>query len=152
MTIQWSEKTPITCQTTKKQKGSYLTVRIKNKIFPKAFLSWKQDQMRSDWTNVERFVDLFIKMDDLRLSDFREMRLKSKVEIDIAYSAVMGNDFDAYLGETYSFLATGLAASIFKADGWYISHLRNFTALTGSSALLRNTTILQLITPYILFQ
>ena len=56
-------------------------------------------------------------MDDLRLSDFREMRLKSKVEIDIAYSAVMGNDFDAYLGETYSFLATALAASIFKADG-----------------------------------
>ena len=47
-------------------------------------------------------------MDDLHLSDFREMRLKSKVEIDIAYSAVMGNDFDAYLGETYSFLARGL--------------------------------------------
>ena len=41
-----------------------------------------------------------MKMDDLHLSDFREMRLKSKVEIDIAYSAVMGNDFDAYLGET----------------------------------------------------
>ena len=78
MTIQWSEKTLITCQITKKQKGSYLTVRIKNKIFPKAFLSWKQDQMRSDWTNVERFVDLFIKMDDLHQSDFREMRLKSK--------------------------------------------------------------------------
>ena len=78
MTIQWSGKTLITCQITKKQKGSYLTVRIKNKMFPKAFLSWKQDQMRSDWTNVERFVDLFIKMDDLHQSDFREMRLKSK--------------------------------------------------------------------------
>ena len=63
---------------------------------------------------MERFVDLFMKMDDLHLSDFREMRLKSKGEIDIAYSAVMGNDFDAYayLGETYSFLARGLAASI----------------------------------------
>ena len=52
-----------------------------------------------------------MKMDDLHLSDFREMRLKSKVEIDIAYSAVMGN---AYLGETYSFLARGLAASILR--------------------------------------
>ena len=55
---------------------------------------------------MERFVDLFMKMDDLHLSDFRE--------IDIAYSAVMGNDFDAYLGETYSFLARGLAASILR--------------------------------------
>ena len=63
---------------------------------------------------MERFVDLYMKMDDLHLSDFREMRLKSKVEIDIAYSAVLGNDFDAYLGETYSFLARGLAASILR--------------------------------------
>ena len=63
---------------------------------------------------MERFVDLYMKMDDLHLSDFREMRLKSKVEIDIAYSAVMGNDFDTYLGETYSFLARGLAASILR--------------------------------------
>ena len=55
-----------------------------------------------------------MKMDDLHLSDFREMRLKSKVEIDIAYSAVMGNDFDTYLGKTYSFLARGLAASILR--------------------------------------
>ena len=38
-------------------------------------------------------------MDDLHLSDFREMRLKSKGDFGIAYSAVMGNDFDAYLGK-----------------------------------------------------
>ena len=53
--------------------------------------------MRSDKTNVERFVDLFMKMDDLHLSDFREMRLKSKGDFDIAYSAVMGISLDAYL-------------------------------------------------------
>ena len=46
---------------------------------------------------MERFVDLFMKMDDLHLSDFREMRLKSKGDFDIAYSAVMGVGLDAYL-------------------------------------------------------
>ena len=46
---------------------------------------------------MERFVDLFMKMDDLHLSDFREMRLKSKGDFDIAYSAVMGVSLDAYL-------------------------------------------------------
>ena len=51
--------------------------------------------MRSDWTNVERFVDLFMKMNDLHLSDFREMRIKSKGDFYIAYSAVMGIGVDA---------------------------------------------------------
>ena len=46
---------------------------------------------------MERFVDLFMKMDDLHLSDFREMRLKSKGDFDIAYSAVVGVSLDAYL-------------------------------------------------------
>ena len=68
--------------------------------------------MRSDWTIVERFVDLFMKMDDLHLSDFREMGLKSKVDFDIAYSAVVGIGFDAYLREIYSFLVRGLAVPI----------------------------------------
>ena len=36
-------------------------------------------------------------MDDLHLSDFREMRLKSKGDFDIAYSAVMGIGLDVYL-------------------------------------------------------
>ena len=36
-------------------------------------------------------------LDDLHLSDFREMRLKSKGDFDIAYSAVMGISLDAYL-------------------------------------------------------
>ena len=36
---------------------------------------------------MEGFVDLFMNMDDLHLSDFREMRLKSKVDLDIAYFA-----------------------------------------------------------------
>ena len=31
--------------------------------------------MRSDKINLERFVDLFMKMDDLHQSDFREIRL-----------------------------------------------------------------------------
>ena len=46
---------------------------------------------------MERFVDLFMKMGDLHLSDFREMRLMSKGDFDIAYSAVMGVGLDAYL-------------------------------------------------------
>ena len=37
----------------------------------------------------EGFVYLFMNMDDLHLSDFREMRLKSKVDFDIAYFAVI---------------------------------------------------------------
>ena len=36
-------------------------------------------------------------MDDLHLSDFREMRLKSKGDFDIAHFAVMGIGLDAYL-------------------------------------------------------
>ena len=63
---------------------------------------------------MERFVDLFVKMDDLHLSYFREMRLKSKGDFDIAYSAVMDNNFDAYLGEIYSFLARGLTVPILR--------------------------------------
>ena len=43
---------------------------------------------------MERFVDLFMK---IHLSDFGEMRLKSKEDFDIAYSAVMGIGLDAYL-------------------------------------------------------
>ena len=38
-----------------------------------------------------------MKMDDLHLSDFREMRIMSKGDFDIAYSAVMGIGLDAYL-------------------------------------------------------
>ena len=39
---------------------------------------------------------------------------KSKGDFDISYSAVMGIDFNAYLGEIYSFLARGLAVPIFR--------------------------------------
>ena len=46
---------------------------------------------------MERFVDLFMKMDDLHLPDFREMRLKSKGDFDIAYSVVIGAGLDTYL-------------------------------------------------------
>ena len=46
---------------------------------------------------MEKFVDLFMKMDDLHQSDFGEMRLESKGDFDIAYSAVMGISLDAYL-------------------------------------------------------
>ena len=47
--------------------------------------------------NVEKFVDLFMKMDGLHLSDFREMRVMSKGDFDIPYSAVMGVGLDVYL-------------------------------------------------------
>ena len=52
---------------------------------------------------MERFADVFMKMDDLHLSDFREMRLKSKGDSDIAYSAVMGISLDAYLRKLIAF-------------------------------------------------
>ena len=100
---------------------------------------------------MEIFVDLFIKMDDLHLSDFREMRLKSKGDFNIAYSAVMGIGLNAYL-KKFIFSGQRFGCPNFKADKSYISHLRNIIALTGNSALLRNMTILNLITPYILFQ
>ena len=47
-------------------------------------------------------------LDDLHLSDFREMRLNSKGDFDIAYSEVMG------IEEIYSFQARGLAVPILK--------------------------------------
>ena len=53
--------------------------------------------MKSDWTNVERFLDLLREMDELHLSDSREMIHISKGDFDIVYSAVMGISLDAYL-------------------------------------------------------
>ena len=44
-----------------------------------------------------------MKIDALHLSDFREMRPKSKGDFDIAYSAVMGISLDAYLQELIVF-------------------------------------------------
>ena len=46
---------------------------------------------------MERCVGLFMKMDDLHLSDFRKIRIKSKGDFDTAYSAVKGISLDAYL-------------------------------------------------------
>ena len=79
-------------------------------------------------------------MDDLHLSDFRE-------DFDIACSVVMGISFNAYL-KKFIFSGQGFGCANFKAGISYISHLRNFIALTGNSALLRNMTILNLITPF----
>ena len=98
---------------------------------------------------MERFVDLFMKMDDLHLSDFKEKRLKSKGNFDIAYSAVMGIGLNAYL-KKFVFSSQGFGCANFEVDKSYISHLKNFIVLTGNSA--RNMTISHLITPYILFQ
>ena len=52
--------------------------------------------MRSDWNNVERFVDLFMKMDDLHQSDLEKWDLSQKGTFDIAYSAVPRISSDAY--------------------------------------------------------
>ena len=54
---------------------------------------------------MERFVDLFMKMDDLHLSDFREIRVTSKGDFGIVYSAVMGVGLDAYLWKLIVFKA-----------------------------------------------
>ena len=40
------------------------------------------------------------------------MRLTSKGDFDIAYTAVVGIGLDAYIKEIYSFLARGLAVPI----------------------------------------
>ena len=71
---------------------------------------------------MERFVDLFMKMDDLHLSDFREIGLKSKGDFDTAYAAVMGIGFNAYL-KKFIFSSQGFGCANFKADKSYISHL-----------------------------
>ena len=52
---------------------------------------------------MERFVDLFMKMDDLHPSDFGEVRPESKGDFNIAYSAVMGISLDAYLRNLIAF-------------------------------------------------
>ena len=53
-----------------------------------------------------------MKMDNLHLSDFREMRLTSKGKFDIAYYAVIGTHLDASLRKFIVFLAGGLAVPI----------------------------------------
>ena len=68
-------------------------------------------------------------MDDLHLSDFREMRLKSKGDYEIANSAVVSISFNDYL-KKFIFSGQGFGCANFKADKSYISHLRNFIALT----------------------
>ena len=75
-------------------------------------------------------------MDALHLSDFREMRLKSKGDFDIAYSAVMGIGLDAYL-QKLRVSSQGFDCANFKAEKSLISRLRNFIALTGSSNTLK---------------
>ena len=88
-----------------------------------------------------------MKMDDLYLSDFREMRLKSKGDFDIAYSTVMGIGFNAYL-KKFIFSSQGFGCDNFKSEKSYISH---FMARTGNSALSRNITIFHQITYLIFF-
>ena len=64
---------------------------------------------------MERFVDLFMKMDDLHLSDFREMRLESERDFDIAYSVVMSIGLDAYLWKLIVF-KPGVGCANLKAE------------------------------------
>ena len=70
--------------------------------------------MRSDQTNVERFIYLYMKI-DLHPTDFREMRLKLKGDFYIAYYAVMGTDLDAYLGKFIVFLCQAFGCANFMA-------------------------------------
>ena len=71
--------------------------------------------MRSDQTNVERFIYLYMKI-DLHLTDFREMRLKLKGDFYIAYYAVMGTDLNAYLRKFMVFLSQAFGCANFMAD------------------------------------
>ena len=58
-------------------------------------------------------------MDDSHPSDFREMRLISKGNFDIAYSAVKGHQLGCLFEEIYSFLTRGLAVPIL----WQTNHI-----------------------------
>ena len=49
------------------------------------------------------------------------MRLKSKGDFDIAYSAVMGIGFNAYL-KKFIFSSQGFGCANFKSEKSYISH------------------------------
>ena len=69
--------------------------------------------MRSDQTNVERFIYLYMKID---LHPLREMRLKLKGDFYIAYYAVMGTDLDAYLRKFIVFLSQAFGCANFMAD------------------------------------
>ena len=74
--------------------------------------------MRSYQTNVERSVDLFMKVDHSHLSDIREMR-QVKRNFDIAYSTVVGIGLDAFLRKFIVFLTRGLAVPIL----WQTNHI-----------------------------
>ena len=69
--------------------------------------------MRSDQTNVERFIYLYMTID---LHPLREMRLKLKCDFYIAYYAVMGTDLDAYLRKFIVFLSQAFGCANFMAD------------------------------------
>ena len=69
--------------------------------------------MRSDQTNVERFIYLYMTID---LHPLREMRLKLKGDFYIAYYAVMGTDLDAYLRKFIVFLSQAFGCANFMAD------------------------------------
>ena len=58
-----------------------------------------------------RFVDLYMKMDDLHRSDFREMRLKSQGGFKIVLYAEMGTDLDAH-SRKFIVFGQGLAVPI----------------------------------------
>ena len=56
---------------------------------------------------MERFVDLFMKIDDLHQADFIEMqRLSSKGNFHIEYYAIMGTGLAAYLKKFIVFWQT----------------------------------------------
>ena len=81
---------------------------------------------------MERFIYLFIKMDDLYLLDCKEMRLDSKGNFDIAYSAVMGSGLNACLRK---FIVFSPAVWLCQFNGRQMIYqsLKKFTAFTEST-------------------
>ena len=70
-----------------------------------------------------------MKMNDLNLSDFRELRIERLLHcIFCSYGRWCRCLFKGNL----QFSSQGFGCANFKADTSYISHLRNFIALTGS--------------------
>ena len=114
--------------------GLILIVRMKNKIFPKAFFPGKKTKMM-------RFDDLFMKIDDLHPSDFSERGLWHCI-------LCSNRHWPRCLSqEISSFSARGLAVPIL----WQTNHT-SVALILEAQTLPRNMTIFHLITLHILFQ
>ena len=97
-------------------------------------------------------VQKMLKMDDLHLLDFVELRLKSKGDFNTAYDVAMHTGLAAYL-KKFFFFSQGIGHANFIVDKSCTNHLTTLSTLIQDfQMLLCNRTIFSLIIPHILFQ